>query len=73
MAIESALRSTVSLRLNAGTRPGGSGMLVRSFSLGRVMHGADKGKIMSVVGALASVLVHPLFRVERTEVTVIEN
>ena len=73
MAIESALRSAVSLKLNAGTRPGGSGMLTKSCSLGKVMAGADAGKVMTVVGALIPVLALPLYRVERTEVTVIEN
>ena len=73
MAIESAHRSSVSLRLNTGTREGTGGMIVRSCSLGRVIHGADAEKIMSVVGALAPVLEHPLFRVERTEVTILEN
>jgi len=73
MAIENALRSAISLKLNAGTKPGGSGMLTKSCSLGKVMAGADKDKIMSVVGALLPVLVYPLYRVERTEVSVIEN
>ena len=73
MAIENAHRSTVSLKLNAGSRQGTGGMIVKTCSLGRVMYGADKDKIMSVVAALAPVLENPLFRVERTEVTVIEN
>ena len=73
MAIENAHRSSVSLRLNAGVREGTGGMIVKGCSLGRVVHGADADKIMSVVGALAPVLKHPLFRVERTEVTILEN
>jgi len=73
MAIESALRSAVTLKLNAGTRPGGVGMLVKSCSIGKVIYGADKDKVMSIVGAMLPVLEHPLYRVERTEVTVIEN
>ena len=73
MAIESALRSSITLRLNTGPRPGGAGMITKSCSLGRVMAGADASKVMSVVGALLPVLEHPLHRVERTEVTVIEN
>ena len=73
MAIESALRSSITLKMNAGTRPGGVGMITKSCSLGKVIYGADASKVMSVVGALVPVLVHPLFRVERTEVTVLEN
>jgi len=73
MAIESAHRSAISLKLNAGIKPGGSGMLTKSCSLGKVMAGADKDKIMSVDGVLLPVLVNPLYRLERTEVTVIEN
>ena len=73
MAIENAHRSGVSVKLNAGTNPGTGGMITKTCSLGKIMAGADKDKIMSVVGALASVLEHPLYRVERTEVTVIEN
>ena len=73
MAIESALRSSITLRLNTGLRPGGVGMITKSCSLGRVMANADASKVMSVIGALIPVLVHPLYRVERTEVTVLEN
>ena len=73
MAIESAYRSSVSLKLNAGFKHGDSGMIVKSCSLGKVLHGADKDKIMSVVGTMLPVLEHPMFRVERTEVTVLEN
>ena len=72
MAIENAHRSSVSLKLNAGTRDTG-GVLVKSCSLGKITHGADADKVMSVVGALVPVLEHPLFRVERTEVTILEN
>ena len=73
MAIENAHRSSVSLKLNAGTRENTGGMIVKGCSLGKVLHGADVNKVMSVVGALAPVLEHPLFRVERTEVTILEN
>jgi len=73
MAIENAHRSSVSLRLNAGVRAGTGGMIVRSCSLGRVVQGADAAKVMGVVGALLPVLEFPLFRVERTEVTILEN
>ena len=73
MAIESAYRGSVSLKLNAGMKMGTSTMITKSCSLGKIMHGADKDKIMSVVGTLLPVLEHPMYRVERTEVTVIEN
>jgi hypothetical protein len=73
MAIESVLRSSVNLRLNAGRRESTGGMIVRSISLGNVMREADAAKIMSVVAALVTVLEFPLFRVERQEVTVLEN
>ena len=73
MAIENAYRSSVSLKLNAGTRAGTGNMIVKSCSLGKTSHSADADKVMSVVGTLAPVLAHPLFRVERTEVTILEN
>ena len=73
MAMESAYKSSVSVKLNAGTRPGSGGMIVKSCSLGKVVQGADKDKIMNVVGALLPVLDHSLVRVERTEVTILEN
>ena len=73
MAMENAHRSSVSLKLNAGIRESTGGMIVRSCSLGRVVYGADVNKVMNVVGALAPVLEHPLFRVERTQVTILEN
>ena len=73
MAMENAYRSSVSLKLNAGTKDNTGGMIVRSCSLGKVIHGANVNKVMSVAGALAPVLEHPLFRVERTQVTILEN
>ena len=73
MAIENAYSSKVTLKLNAGIRESSGGMIVKSISIGRIMHGAEVNKIMSVVGALAPVLLHPLFRVERQETTILEN
>ena len=73
MAVENAHKSSVSLKLNAGVRESTGGTIVKNCSLGKVAHGADTGKVMSVVGALAPVLEHPLLRVERTEVTILEN
>ena len=73
MATENAYRSSVSVKLNSGSREGTGSMIVKSCPLGKVIGGADKDKVMSVVGALLPVLEFPLFRVERTEVTVLEN
>ena len=73
MAVENVLRSAVSVKLNAGTRESTGSMIVKNCSLGKVIHGADAEKIMAIVGALTPVLVHPLFRVERTAVTILEN
>jgi hypothetical protein len=73
MAIESAYKSAVAVKLDAGTNPATGTMIVKSCSLGKVAQGADKDKIMNVVGALLPVLEHSLVRVERTEVSVLEN
>ena len=73
MAIESALSSRINLKLNAGVRQGTGGMIVRTMSLGKVVSQADAAKVMSVIGALVPVLSVPLFRIERQEVTVLEN
>ena len=73
MAIESPYKSSVNLRLNAGIKQSTGGMIVKSMSLGKVMAGANAGKIMSVLGALVPVLEFPLYRVERVETSIIEN
>ena len=73
MAIESALSSAITMKLNAGVRQGSGSMIVRTVALGKVMHGAEGAKVMNCVGALLPVLAHPLFRVERRETTVLEN
>ncbi|MDR2137640.1 MAG: hypothetical protein LBO68_05055 [Synergistaceae bacterium] len=73
MAIESTYKSSVAVKLDAGTSPVTGNMIVKSCALGKVAHGADKDKIMNVVGALLPVLEHSLLRVERTEVSVLEN
>ena len=70
--IEREHRSSVSVKLNAGVNPTSGGMIVQSCSLGKVVQGADAEKVMNVVGALLPVLKHPLARVMRTEVTVLE-
>jgi hypothetical protein len=73
MAIENAHRSAVNLKLNMGTRESTGGMIVRTVSLGNLMSGAAADKIMSVVNALAPILARPVYRVERQEVTILEN
>ena len=70
--VENAYRSGVSVKLNGGVSPVSGGTIVKSFSLGKIVRGADKDRIMNVVGALAPVLDYGLARVERTEVTVLE-
>jgi hypothetical protein len=71
--VENAYKSGVSVKLNGGVNPVSGRMIVKSCSLGKVAHGADKDGIMNVVGALAPVLDYGLVRVERTEVTVLET
>ena len=73
MAIESAYKSSVAVKLNAGESPTTWNMVGRCCSFGKVVQGADKDKIMNVVGALLPVLDHSMVRVERTEVTILEN
>ncbi|MDR1376678.1 MAG: hypothetical protein LBJ22_04130 [Synergistaceae bacterium] len=70
---ENAYKSGVSVKLNGGVSPVTGGMIVKSCSLGKIVQGADKDRIMSVVGALMPVLDYGLVRVERTEVTVLET
>ena len=72
MAIESAYSSAASLRLNAGMTATGS-MKIVNVGLRGLLHGADKDKIMSVVGTLLPVLTFPVYQVRRTEISIIEN
>jgi len=72
MAIESAYASSVNLRLMNGTTASG-GMRTATISIPKVAYAADKDKIMSIVEALIPCLELPLYRVLRTEQTVIEN
>jgi hypothetical protein len=72
-AIENTYRSSVSLKLNSGISPISEKMIIRSCSLGKVAQGADAQKVMNVAESLAPVLEYPLVRVERTEVSVLEN
>ena len=69
---EKARRSAVSVKLNAGKTVGG-GTIVKSCSLGKVLAGADRTKVMNIVGLMLPVLEFPLVRVERTEVSTLEN
>jgi hypothetical protein len=73
MAIESVYKSSVAVKLNAGVSPTTGSMVVKSCSLGKTVQGADKDKIMSVVGTLLPVLEHPLVHVERAVTTILEN
>jgi hypothetical protein len=73
MATERAYKSSVSVKLDAGVNSVTGNMIAKSCSLGKVAQGADKDKVMEVVGTLLPVLDYPLARVERTEVTVLEN
>jgi hypothetical protein len=73
MATERAYKSSVSVKLDAGVNSATGNMIVKSCSLGKVVQGADKDKVMGIVGALLPVLDYSLARVERTEVTVLEN
>ena len=70
--IESAYKSSVSVKLNAGVNPSTGGMIVKSCPLGNLIRNADKEKVMNVVGALLPVLSYPLSSVRRTEVTTLE-
>ena len=71
-AIESAYKSSVSVKLNAGVNPSTGGVITKSCSLGNVAQGADADMVMDVVGALLPVLSYPLISVRRTEVTTLE-
>lgn len=70
--IERARRSSVYLKLNAGQTASG-GTIVKSCGLGKVLAAADKTKVMNVVALMLPVLEFPLVRVERTEVSTLEN
>lgn len=71
--VESAYRSGVSLKLNAGSNPATGKMIVKGCSLGKIKAGADAEGIVRVVDRLASVLEYPVVRMERTEVRTLEK
>lgn len=66
-------RSSVSVKLNAGTDPSTGSALLRSVSLSGVKPGAEGEKVLNVVDLLANVLAHPVTRVEQTEVRTLER
>jgi len=65
-------RSAVSLKLNAGMNTNGS-IKRKSVSLGKIAWGATFAGVMDVIGALLPCLEYPLFLIERTQVTRLEN
>jgi hypothetical protein len=71
--METALRSNINVRLNFGNHGGSGAMIVRTVPLGRVIRNANITKVMSVLNALAPIFAHPIFRIERHEVTILEN
>lgn len=71
--VESAYRSGVSLKLNAGTNPATGRMIVRGCALGKIKSGADAEGIVRIADLLAGVLEYPVVRMERTEVSALEK
>ena len=71
--IESAYRSGVSLKLNAGSNPATGKIIVKGCSLGKLKAGANAEAIVRVVDLLAAVLQYPVVRMERTEVSALEK
>ena len=71
--VESAYKSGVSLKLNAGTNPAPRHAIVKGCSLGRTKPGADAEAIVRVADKLAAVLEYPLVRMERTEVNTLDK
>ncbi len=70
--METPRKSALVLKLDAGRTASGS-VIMKSCSLGKVLNAADKTKVMAVVDLVTPLLVYPLLRVERTEVSIIEN
>ncbi|MDR2528794.1 MAG: hypothetical protein LBD04_07250 [Synergistaceae bacterium] len=73
IVLDSVLKSAVSIKLNAGVGPTTGNTLIKSCSLGNVVYAANPDKIMNIVGLALPVLSYPLNRVERTEVSTINN
>jgi hypothetical protein len=73
MAIETPRSSTVSMRLNGGVKAGTTGTIqVYNVSLGKMAHGADKDKILTIVDSITTYLKFPILRIDRIETTTIE-
>ena len=70
--IETPRRSAVVMKLDGGRTPKG-GVIYKNCSLGKVLNAASKDNVMAVADLAAPVLQYPLLRVERTEVSGIEN
>ena len=64
MAVYSPLKSSVVLRLNAGTDGDGK-MVVRSVTMGRVRPAVDATALKSVTDALGSLFEFPVVGVEK--------
>ena len=71
--VENARYNNVSLKLNAGNNSETGKMIVKSVGLGKLTPSADAEKIMAVADLAAPVLKHPVVRVERTAVSVLEK
>lgn len=74
MPVSSTLRrSAVALKLNAGKDPKTGNAVVKSCSIAGIRGGADPEAIIDVAELVAPVLVYPVTRVERTEVSSLER
>jgi hypothetical protein len=73
MAIETPHKSSVTVKLDAGVNPVTGNTIVRSCSLSKIVSAAPAAKVLAVVGALLPCLLHSLIRVERSEISVLEN
>ena len=74
MAVVQTLYSNkVSLKLNAGSNPATGRMIVKSAMLPKLTEAADAEKVMVVAKLAAPTLQHPMVRVERAAVFVLEE
>ena len=64
MAVYSPLKSSVILRLNAGTDGNGK-MIVRSVTMSRIRPAVDATSLKSVTDALGSLFDYPVLAVEK--------
>ena len=70
--MEHQLRHAVNVRLNAGTSGTGN-IIIRSTSLGPLKPTVTASVILNLAQALVALLEFPLYRSERTVVTVVES